>query len=176
MWNSLVEWARRKRSPPELRLTELGISKGMTVADVGAGFGYFALPAAEAVGEGGAVYAIEPDPRRASQISRRAEEEGLGNVRVLVTGAEDMVGVPTGAVDVAMSMSSFHHFSDQKKALTELKRVVRPGGVIYIRDMKPGRLSKHGSERTRFEKTISEQFPGALFEEDRRFLVARVRN
>jgi len=60
------------------------------VADIGAGYGYFAFPAAEAVGGDGTVYAVEPDPKRAAEISKRVKERGVKNIEVVVAGAEDL--------------------------------------------------------------------------------------
>lgn len=172
---SLLEALRRRRSPPESRLAEVGLVKGMRVADVGAGYGYYALPAADAVGGEGMLYAVEPDRKRAEEISRRAKERGLENVRVLVTGGEDLSGIPTGEVDLAMSVSSFHHLADPRKALLEMRRVVKPGGRVYLRDMKPGRVFKHGSRGDQFRAAVSEEFPGAEFEEGPGYIVARAK-
>jgi ubiquinone/menaquinone biosynthesis C-methylase UbiE len=171
----VLEALRRRRAPPEARLAEIGIVKGMKVADIGAGYGYFAFPAAEIVGEEGAVYAVEPDPKRAEEVSRRADERGVKNIRVIVSGAEDLAGIPSGEVDVAISMASFHHFVDARKALHELRRVVKPGGMVYVRDIKAGRLFKHGSRSEEFRTTVSEQFPDAGFEDGSGYLVAKVR-
>jgi ubiquinone/menaquinone biosynthesis C-methylase UbiE len=175
MWASLLEALRRRRSPPEARLAEIGLAKRMKVADIGAGYGYFTLPVAEMVGEEGMVYAVEPNPKRAEEISRRVEERGVKNVKVLVAGAEDLASIPSGEVDAAISMSSFHHFTDQRAALLELRRIVKPGGLIYVRDMKAGRLLNHGSRTREFRTAISKQFASAKFEESPGYLVARVR-
>lgn len=171
----MLEALRRRRSPPSDLLAEVGIGKGMRVADVGAGYGFFAIPAAEMVGEEGVVYAVEPNPKRARELAERAEEDDLGNVKVLVTGAEDLHEIPTGGVDVAISISSFHHFSDRERALGEIRRAVRHGGLIYVRDVKPGRLFKHGSESQGFRRSILQQFPGAEFDEGQKLIVARIR-
>ena len=176
MWaSSLLEAFRRRRAPPEARLAEIGLAKGMKVADIGAGYGYFALPAAEMVGEGGTVYAVEPNPKRADEISRRAGASGIKNLEVIVVGAEDLAGIPSGEVDAAISISSFHHFADPQEALLELRRIVKRGGLVYVKDMKAGRFFKHGSRAEEFRKLISRQFPGAVFEEGSGYLVARVR-
>jgi len=174
VWASLVESLRRRRAPPEARLAEIGVAKGMRVADIGAGYGYFAFPAAEMVGKEGIVYAVEPDPKRAAEISRRAVEKGANNLRVLVAGAEDLSGIPDGEVDVAISMASFHHFADAQRALDELKRIVKPGGRVYVRDVKAGRVFKHGSRGEEFRTAISRRFPDAEFEEGSGYLVAKV--
>jgi len=175
MWASLLEALRRRRAPPEARLAEIGLAMGMKVADIGAGYGYFAFPAAEMVGGEGMVYAVEPNPKRAEEISRKVEERGAKNIEILVAGAEDLAGIASGEVDAAISMSSFHHFADAQAALLELRRIVRPGGLVYVRDIKAGRLFKHGSRAAEFRTTISRQFPDAEFEEGSGYLVAKAR-
>ncbi|HVB96050.1 MAG TPA: class I SAM-dependent methyltransferase [Nitrososphaerales archaeon] len=175
MWATLAETLRRRRAPPEARLAEVGLAKGMKVADIGAGYGYFALPAAEMVGEEGAVYAVEPNTKRAEEISKRAEEMGVKNIKVLASGAEDLAGIPAGEVDVAISMSPFHHFADTRRVLLELRRVVKPGGLVYVRDVKAGRLFKHWSRSEEFRAVISRQFPDVGFEEGPGYIVARIR-
>ena len=177
MWTSLLEAIRRRLGArPESRLTEAGLAKGMKVADIGAGYGFFAFPAAEVVGEEGIVYAVEPNPRRAEEISKRAEERGVKNLRVLIAPVEELGEmISSGEVELVMSMSSFHHFEDTRRALLEMKRIAKPGGLIYIRDIKAGRLFKHGSDSEEFRNVISVQFPAAEFEESSGYLVARIR-
>jgi ubiquinone/menaquinone biosynthesis C-methylase UbiE len=147
----------------------------MKVADVGAGYGFFAFPAAEMVGDEGVVYAVEPNARRAAEISKRAAERDAKNLKVLEAGAEDIGGISTGEVDIAMSMSSLHHFTDAKRGLLELGRIVRPGGLVYIRDIKAGMIMRHGSRGEGFRMAVSREFPGAEFEEGSGYLVARIR-
>jgi FkbM family methyltransferase len=173
--SSLLEAVKWRHGPPEVRLAEVGVAKGMKVADIGAGYGFFAFPAAEMVGEEGVVYAVEPDPRRAGQISKTAITRGAKNVKVLNEKAEAMEGIPTGSVDIAISMSSFHHFSDKRKSLLEMRRIVKPGGLIHIRDVKAGRLFRHGSKAEEFRKSVASVFPGAVLEEGSGHLVAKAR-
>ncbi len=171
MWDAFRRWRRS----PESLLAEIGLKKGMKVADVGAGFGYFAFPASEIIGSEGVVYAVEPSPKRAEEISSRAKDREVKNIQVLVTGAEDMGAVAPGEVDVAMSISSFHHFDDPKKGLAEMRRIVRPGGLVYVRDMKAGRILKHGSVPDEFRRIVTGEFPDAEVTEERGFVVARAR-
>ena len=147
----------------------------MKVADIGAGYGFFAFPAAEIVGKEGLVYAVEPNARRVAEISKRVGERDVKNLKVLEAGVEDIGEIPAGEVDIAMSMSSFHHFTDARRGLVELGRIVRPGGLVYIRDIKAGRIMRHGSRSERFRRAVSQEFPEAEFEEGSGYLVARVR-
>jgi ubiquinone/menaquinone biosynthesis C-methylase UbiE len=110
--------------------------------------------------------------RRGGRSSGWAQERELKNVRVLVTGGEDLSGIPTGEVDLAMSVSSFHHLADPRKALVELRRVVRQGGRVYVSDMKPGRVFRHGSRSDQFRAAVSGEFPNAEFEEGLGYIVA----
>lgn len=174
MWSALVEAIRRRRAPPEALLSEAGLGEGMKVADIGAGYGFFALSAAKVVGANGVVYAVEPNATRANEISKRSGEAETKNLRVLVTGAEELGEIPPGEIDLALSVSSFHHFADAEKALSEIDRVVRLGGRVYIRDIKAGRVFRHGSRSETFRRLVSSRFPMAEFEEGRGYLVARI--
>jgi ubiquinone/menaquinone biosynthesis C-methylase UbiE len=171
----LLEPLRRRRERPEVRLRDAGMAVGLRVADIGAGYGYYAIPALEIVGAEGFVYAVEPNPKRASEISKRIGKLGAHNFKVLEATAEDLGEIPPGDVDVAIAMSSFHHFEDRRKALQSLRRIVRPGGTIYIRDMKAGRIFKHGSDGQDFRGVVSSEFRDATFDEDSGHITARIR-
>lgn len=126
-------------------LSAIGIREGQTVADIGAGQGYFALPAAETVGSAGLVYAIEPDRERSERIRSRATTEGLENIRVLTTGAEKLSDIQSGTVDLAFSVFSIHHFQDTQTAFAEIGRVLKIGGRFYVWDRVPGMFNRHGT-------------------------------
>jgi len=136
---------------------KMGVTEGQKVVDVGAGLGYFTVPAATIVGGAGMVYAVEPDPTRSDKIRKRIASEGVKNVSVLTAGAEELGGIPSGSIDLAFSAFSIHHFKDRKAALSEIKRVLRSGGVFYVWDRVPGGIIRHG---TRVEElnTLSEGF------------------
>jgi ubiquinone/menaquinone biosynthesis C-methylase UbiE len=170
----LLESLRIRRDSPEARMLDAGLAAGLRVADIGAGYGYYAIPASEIVGADGIVYAVEPDHKRAKDISKRAAKLGAKNIRVLETTAENLDGIPSGDVDVAIAMSSFHHFEDRRKALQALRRIVRHGGTIYIRDMKAGRIFRHGSDGQEFRSLVADEFRDATFEETSGHVTARI--
>src|SRR5205085_9767669 len=69
--------AREKEEAPEAALDAIGIQKGMTVADVGAGTGYFSIRLARRVGPTGKVYANDIQPEMLDRLRERSESEGL---------------------------------------------------------------------------------------------------
>ena len=167
-----LEAIRKARQDRKKILWEAGVREGMRVADVGAGYGYFALPAASMIGPQGELLAVEPDPKRAREIAERAKSERLQNVRVVQSKAEEMSQIATGTVDLALVMSSFHHMADRRAALKEIRRVLKPGGGLYVRELKAGKVFRHGSKKEEFQSLVGEEFPGARFDETRGFLFA----
>ena len=66
----------------------------MKVADVGSGYGFFAFPAAEMVGDEGVVYAVEPNVQRAAEISKMIAKRDVKNLKVLEAGLRTSEGYP----------------------------------------------------------------------------------
>lgn len=149
---------------PRARLTRAGVMEGMRVVDLGAGRGLYSLLSASMVGKGGAVYAVEPDSSRAAIIARRAEEEKLDNVKVLVTGAENLAEIPSSTIDLAFALNSIHHFSDKRVAFAEVARVLKTGGRFYVRDMVKGWLTMYGTRREEIQSLPLEGFSGKTLE------------
>lgn len=118
----------------------------MSVTDVGARTGYFTIPSAVVVGKNGHVYAVEPDSKRSDRIRQRVAKEGLGNVDVLSTPAENLADIPSGSTDLAFSAFSFHHIANRHAFLAEIRRILRNGGTFYLWDETPGIISKWGTK------------------------------
>ena len=142
---TMVERLRSLFQEPFEAVRRMGVQKGMKVADLGAGQGYFTMPSAVVVGDGGLIFAVEPAPDRSSRIRARAAAEGLKNVRVLATKVENLGEIPSGTVDLAFSAFSFHHFEDRNAALGETTSILRDGGTFYLWDLAPGRVVKWGT-------------------------------
>jgi len=96
--------------------------------DLGAGPGTFAARAA-ARHPGLAVVAVDP-----SRDYGRAAGPGVQTVRA----AGEALPLATGSCDVAICLSSIRHVRDRDLTLTELRRVVRPGGSLVIVELDPG--------------------------------------
>jgi ubiquinone/menaquinone biosynthesis C-methylase UbiE len=144
---TLGERVRRLFEDPFERMKEVGAASGLKVADVGAGKGFFTVAAAELVGEDGFVLAVEPDPERIEMIRRRCDDARLTNVRFLEKKAEEMNQIDAESLDLVISMYSLHHFDSLERGLSEIRRILKPGGRFYVVDIMRGRIFRHGSKR-----------------------------
>jgi len=111
----------------------LGVSSGMTVADIGAGTGLFISDFDREVGFEGRVYAVEISLKFLEHLRERTAREGLARVEVL-EGLEDSVELPAASVDLAFVCDTYHHFEYPRSTLSSLHSAIRPGGTLVVLD------------------------------------------
>jgi predicted methyltransferase len=136
---------RDKKLQIERVLDVLGIKEGVSVADIGAGSGWFTVRAARRVGGKGTVYAVEINPDYVKHIEQRAARENLPNIRA-VLGKEDDPLLPARSVDAVLILKTYHEVSQPIRLLTRLRPALRPGARLGIIDRK-GKGDDHGIER-----------------------------
>ena len=117
---------------PDEVVGALGLSPTMTVADVGAGTGYFTVRLARAV-PGGQVIATDIEPDMVRYLGERARRESLANVRAVLAAADDPRLEP-GTVDRILVVDVWHHIADRGRYAQGLARALRPGGQVAIVD------------------------------------------
>jgi ubiquinone/menaquinone biosynthesis C-methylase UbiE len=122
------EWQK----PAEL-VKALAIRPGMTVADLGAGTGYFSRHLSTAVGPDGTVFAVEPEPKLLAYLRERAEREKTANV-VPVLASLDDPRLPPRSVDLVLVVDTFHHIDHRVAYFRALRRALRSGGRVAIVD------------------------------------------
>lgn len=123
----------------------LGIRQGASVADIGAGSGWFTVRAARRVGDGGTVYAVEINRDYLKHIAERAAKEQLANIRP-VLGKEDDPLLPEKSVDAILILKTYHEISQPVRLLTRLRQSMRTGARLGIID-RNGKGDDHGIER-----------------------------
>jgi predicted methyltransferase len=123
----------------------LGIKQGASVADIGAGSGWFTVRAARRVGERGAVYAVEINRDYLKHIEERAAKERLTQIRT-VLGKEDDPLLPEKSLDAVLMLKTYHEISQPVRLLTRLRQSMRPGARLGIID-RNGKGDDHGIER-----------------------------
>jgi len=127
---------------PDRRLDPFDIRQGQTVVDYGCGTGRHLKAAAQKVGETGRVYAVDIHDLAVESAGRMAKKFGLKNVFPVLTDGRT-IGIPSATADVIYALDMFHMVSDPVGFLTELHRITKPGGILYLEDgHQPRALSK----------------------------------
>ena len=120
---------------PDKALDAIGIEKGSTVADVGAGSGYMTVRMASRVGPTGRVYATDIQPQMLNMLRARLEKERIGNV-TLVQGAVDDPRLPASTIDMILMVDVYHEFSEPQKMLRGMREALKPGGRMILLEYK----------------------------------------
>jgi ubiquinone/menaquinone biosynthesis C-methylase UbiE len=125
---------------PSARVIERsGVKPGMTILDLGCGSGAFTLPAARMVGERGKVYALDIQPAMLRQLERRLATAGnhdIGNVELKQASAYELP-LADESLDLVMSVAAFQEIPDKPRALREVKRVLKRGGILALTEFLP---------------------------------------
>jgi ubiquinone/menaquinone biosynthesis C-methylase UbiE len=111
--------------PPQQQLDRLDVKDSVSVLDIGAGTGYFTLPAAERTT--GTVYALDVEPRMLERIRERAIEKNLANVQTM-EGRFEHLPLESETVDRVIASHVLHEAEPFEQALREIDRVLRKGG------------------------------------------------
>ena len=108
---SIFEYPDRDKKLQIDRVMDLlGITAGKSVADIGAGSGWFTVRAAARVGPDGTVFAEDINPKAIEYITARAQKERLANVRT-VLGTPDDPKLPSGSVDAVLMLKVYHEIA-----------------------------------------------------------------
>jgi ubiquinone/menaquinone biosynthesis C-methylase UbiE len=127
----LVRPERETEEAPDAALDAIGIARGATVADVGAGAGYFTWRLAERVGPAGKVYANDIQPEMLDLLRKNIAARHLNNVQT-VLGTEDDPKLPAGQIDLIMLVDVYHEFSQPQKMLRKMRESLKPDGRLVL--------------------------------------------
>jgi ubiquinone/menaquinone biosynthesis C-methylase UbiE len=119
-------------SPRVPILKEAGIRPDSRVLDFGCGPGSYTLLAAKEMVPQGKVYALDIQPLAIRYVQEQAARRHLTNIETIQSDCA--TGLPDGSIDVVLLYDIFHMFGAPGKILAELKRVLKPGGVLSVND------------------------------------------
>jgi predicted methyltransferase len=122
---------RDQQEKPEVVLDAMQLKAGMTVAEIGAGTGYFSRRLAKAVGPEGKVYAEDIQPQMLDLLKERAGKEGIGNI-VTVLGTDTDPKLPAHGVDRLLLVDVYHEFQKPEAMLASLRDTLAPGGLVIL--------------------------------------------
>jgi ubiquinone/menaquinone biosynthesis C-methylase UbiE len=129
MLGRLEDPARLRWQRPARVVQALGLRSGQTVAEIGAGSGYFVRRLARIVGPRGRVYAVDVEPRMLPILIERLRRGRIKNVTP-VLGQDDDPLLPARSCDLVLVVNTYHHFRGGPRYLRRLRRLLRPGGRL----------------------------------------------
>ena len=130
---------RRWVQPPDKLIERSGIKPGMTVIDLGCGSGAFITFVAKVVGEQGRVYAVDIQPAMLQQLERKlfkSENQDVRNIELKEASAYELP-FEDGALDLVYMVTVLQEIPDRGKALREIRRVLKPGGILAVTEFLP---------------------------------------
>jgi len=123
-------------SDPEKNIKQFELDPGMTVADFGAGSGFYSIHSAEEVGPRGRVIAIDIQRDLLARIQHSAREYELGNIEVMCADLEREGGVKlsAGSVNAIIASNLFFQLEKKETVVSEMKRILKIKGKALIID------------------------------------------
>ncbi len=143
---------REQWQMPVRVMDEIGVRPGMTVADVGAGDGWFSFYLADRVGSTGRVIAEDIDAQAMKSLRERCAERRVSNISVLVGEMEDPK-LPAGSIDLALMVNVLSALDAHAKTfLANLAKGLKPDGRLVIIDWDP--VKDHQVTAREFEPEV----------------------
>src|ERR1700679_540006 len=136
------EPGREQRLQIDRVMDLLHINPGSTVADIGAGGGWFSVRAARRVAPNGRVIAEEINPKAIAYIQQRAKREQLANIDTILGTPDDPKFAP-GSLDAALMLKVYHEIAHPPLVLANLRAALKPGARFGIID-RNGTGADHG--------------------------------
>ena len=137
-----TEDARDRLGEAEAVIAFAGVAPGMSVADIGAGEGYYTVRLSRAVGAKGRVLAEDIVPETRDRLGLRVQREGLDNVAVRL-GLPDDPKLPAASFDRIFLVHMYHEVEQPYPFLWHLRAGLKPGGLVVVVDAKRP-VKRHG--------------------------------
>jgi ubiquinone/menaquinone biosynthesis C-methylase UbiE len=126
---------REREEQPTRALQIMQIAPGMTVADIGAGSGYFTERLARLVGPSGQVFATDIQPGMIDLLKRRLSAQAIQNVSVILSEPANPL-LPAGAIDLALMVDVYHELGDPQTVLKHIRTALKPEGRLVLVEYK----------------------------------------
>lgn len=114
----------------------LELKSGMTVADVGAGFGAWTMAFSRWLGPAGRVYASDIGAAQLTALRDSVQRERLNNVTVVEAGV-NTTNLPPLCCDAILIRDAYHHFTSPDDIVKGLAASLKPGGWLAVIDFPP---------------------------------------
>ena len=133
----LMSEERNQQHDPQIVLSEAGVKRGMIIADLGSGPGFFTIPMARMTGEKGLVYAVDSNKSMIDGLKENiAKSEVNPNIIKLVNSDVCHTGIPKESVDLVLFADVLHEVEDKIAFLQEVRRISNSTAFIVDVDWK----------------------------------------
>lgn len=130
---------RRLMQPPDRIIARSGIKSGMRVMELGCGSGAYTTFVARAVGTDGKVYGVDIQQDMLRQLRRKlakAENRNITNIEMVQASAYNLPFAGS-SLDLVYMVTVLHEIPDRVLAMKEIRRVLRPGGLLAVSEFLP---------------------------------------
>ena len=122
---------REREEEPDQVIAALDIRPGQTVADLGAGSGYFSFRMAPRVGSTGKILAVDIQEAMLATVRRRAQREGITNV-IALRSTESDAKLPPASVDLLLMVDVYHELEYPREVMQSVVAALKPGGRVAL--------------------------------------------
>ncbi|HTJ19281.1 MAG TPA: methyltransferase [Steroidobacteraceae bacterium] len=122
---------RETEEKPQLVIDALEIKPGQTIADLGAGSGYYSFRIAPLVGPTGRVLAIDIEPKMLEVIAERAGREHVTNIATVRSSERDPNLAPH-SVDLLFMVDVYHELEYPYEVMRKVREALKPGGRVAL--------------------------------------------
>jgi ubiquinone/menaquinone biosynthesis C-methylase UbiE len=159
----LMSEERKRFHDPQTVLKSIGAKRGVVMADLGSGPGFFTVPMAQIVGEEGLVYAVDGNQAMLNALKENLANAGVNPKVVKIINSDVCsTGVPDASVDLVLFANLLHEVADRKAFFQELHRISKPDAIIVDLDWKKIQ-TEHGPP---LKERLSENEASAVFAEN----------
>jgi ubiquinone/menaquinone biosynthesis C-methylase UbiE len=123
---------------PREFFARVDLHPGTRVLDLGCGVGRYSLEISKRLGGNGLVYAVDSWEEGIETLKQTIRESGIVNIRPIVADIAERLPLEDASVDFCLMGTVLHDLSaaDQSAALTQVVRVLKPGGVLALVEFK----------------------------------------
>lgn len=173
-YKRVLEWEKNvneKLQPPEKVMDAIGVKPGMTIGEIGVGYGRYTVHLARRVGEKGKIYANDINKSALSFLRERCRKENIANIEIILGEEEDPL-FPEKSLDMAFMVWVFHGLDKPGPLFKNLIPSLKPGALLIIVDPVDSEIDKErehageklGSNRPTIKERVEKAADEAGFE------------
>lgn len=149
--------SRKKITPPFKILRMLGLKRGMTFVDVGAGTGFFSIPASKIVGDSGKVIALDIEEKMLKEIRKKVRQGRINNI-IIKKSKEYQFPIESKIADFAFISNVLHEIDNKVVFLKEVWRILKKEAFLGILEWKKVKTPQGPPLAIRLSKNDIEHF------------------